>query len=83
MPSTLDETYAGEMSTQEALGRVLGKVPALLAEMDVADICVLIIDRPSDTIMPDPMLQRNGLSWRWLVPMFEPVCTTVFMFQPT
>ena len=46
-------------------------------------MCMLIIDRPSETIVPEPMLHRNGLSWRWLVPMFEPVCSTLFRFQPT
>ncbi len=46
-------------------------------------MCMLIIDSPSETMVPLPMSHRNGLSWRWLVPKFEPVCSTLFSFQPT
>jgi hypothetical protein len=47
------------------------------------DICILIIDSPSDTIVRLPISHRNGLSCRWLVPKFEPVCSTSFNLQPT
>jgi hypothetical protein len=40
---------------------------------DVGDICMFIIFSPSEIIVPLPILQRNGLSCFWSLPMFEPV----------
>ena len=43
---------------------------------DVLEKSVLMIDRPSATIVPLPMELRYGFSCFTAVPKFDPVCTT-------
>ena len=37
---------------------------------------VLMIDRPSATIVPLPIVLRNGVSCPTSMPKFDPVCST-------
>lgn len=38
-----------------------------------------IMFRPSEAMVPDPTLLRNGDSWPTAGPKFDPVCTTLPM----
>ena len=43
---------------------------------DVLEKSAFMIDRPSATIVPLPIVLRNGVSCPTSVPKFDPVCST-------
>ena len=56
--------------------KLSGPIDTRDTRKDVLEKSAFMMDRPSATIVPRPMLVRYGVSCPTSVPKFDPVCST-------